>query len=55
MDKFETAVREQLQELNDRMSKGKGLWPHHGYIQDKEWDLMSGSVYALRQVLRDCE
>ncbi len=55
MDKFETTIREQLIILDTKMKKGKGVWPEHGYIQDKEWDTLTGAAYALRRVLRECE
>ena len=53
MSYLEECIHRRLTEVENRIAKGKGVWPGPGYIKDDDWAHLQGQYFALRHVFQD--
>ncbi|TXH49893.1 MAG: hypothetical protein E6Q97_21580 [Desulfurellales bacterium] len=44
-------LKAESQDINERISKGKGTWPNQDYIRDETWSIWQGEKATLDRVL----
>jgi hypothetical protein len=50
MEKFITWLNMQIEEINLRIERGKGIWPQSDYIKDEHWARMLERKHVLDDV-----
>ncbi len=51
MDAFRQWLQAEREEVNQRIEKGKGTWPHEDYVKDEDWARLMATKHTLENVV----